>query len=55
MGVRALVLSPTRELALQTLKFAKQLGHFMDLRSVLLVGGESMDEQFSAVATNPDM
>lgn len=27
-GVRALILSPTRDLALQTLKFAKDLGRF---------------------------
>lgn len=27
-GVRALILSPTRDLALQTLKFTKELGHF---------------------------
>lgn len=27
-GVRALILSPTRDLALQTLKFAKELGRF---------------------------
>lgn len=27
-GVRALILSPTRDLALQTLKFAKELGKF---------------------------
>lgn len=28
-GVRALILSPTRDLALQTLKFTKELGRFM--------------------------
>lgn len=28
-GVRALILSPTRDLALQTLKFTKELGHLM--------------------------
>lgn len=28
-GVRALILSPTRDLALQTLKFTKELGRYM--------------------------
>merc|ERR1719464_890366 len=31
-GARALVLSPTRELALQTLRFAKDLGRFTGLK-----------------------
>lgn len=30
-GVRALILSPTRDLALQTLKFAQELGRFTGL------------------------
>lgn len=30
-GVRALILSPTRDLAIQTLKFTKELGHFTGL------------------------
>jgi ATP-dependent RNA helicase DDX54/DBP10 len=55
VGVRGLVLSPTRELALQTLKFAKELGKFTDLRFCLLVGGDSMEEQFAALAHNPDV
>eukprot|EP00624_Nannochloropsis_granulata_P006938 evm.model.NODE_5536_length_9577_cov_21.171974.4 len=37
MGARALILSPTRELAMQTVKFAKGLSHFTDLRVALLV------------------
>lgn len=45
VGARALVLSPTRELALQTLRFTKQLGKFMDLKSSLIVGGDSMEQQ----------
>jgi len=55
VGIRALILSPTRELALQTLKFAKELGKYTDLRLCLLVGGDSMDEQFAALAHNPDV
>ncbi|GER38746.1 dead box ATP-dependent RNA helicase [Striga asiatica] len=53
-GVRALILSPTRDLALQTFKFTKELGRFTDLRSSLLVGGDSMESQFEELAQNPD-
>jgi ATP-dependent RNA helicase DDX54/DBP10 len=49
------VLSPTRELALQTLKFGKDLGRHTGLRMCLLVGGDSMEEQFAALAANPDV
>ncbi|KAG5041860.1 hypothetical protein GLYMA_03G001200v4 [Glycine max] len=54
-GVRALILSPTRDLALQTLKFTKELGHFTDLRVSLLVGGDSMEIQFEELAQSPDI
>ncbi|XP_022749200.1 putative DEAD-box ATP-dependent RNA helicase 29 [Durio zibethinus] len=54
-GVRALILSPTRDLALQTLKFTKELGKFTDLRISLLVGGDSMESQFEELAMNPDI
>jgi ATP-dependent RNA helicase DDX54/DBP10 len=55
VGARAVVLSPTRELALQTFRFAKELGRFTGLRHALLVGGDSMEAQFEALATNPDV
>ena len=48
-------MSPSRELALQTLKVVKEMGKGTDLRAVLLVGGDSLDEQFSTVMQNPDM
>lgn len=54
-GVRALILAPTRDLALQTLKFTKELGRFTDLRISLLVGGDSMESQFEELAQNPDI
>ncbi|XP_063906529.1 ATP-dependent RNA helicase DDX54 [Zophobas morio] len=54
-GARALILSPTRELALQTLKFIKELGRFMGLKSAVILGGDSMDDQFSAIHGNPDI
>ena len=55
VGARALVLSPSRELALQTLQVVKELGRGTDLRSILLVGGDSLEEQFSVMANNPDI
>ena len=55
IGARALILSPARELALQTLQVVKELGRGTDLRSVLLVGGDSLEEQFAAMAGNPDI
>jgi len=54
-GARALVLAPTRELALQTLKFAKELGRFTGLRFSAVLGGEAMDKQFAAIHSNPDV
>ncbi|KAI9361159.1 hypothetical protein DFJ73DRAFT_814172 [Zopfochytrium polystomum] len=55
VGARGLILTPARELALQTLKFVKELGKHTDLRACMLVGGDSLDEQFAAVASNPDI
>lgn len=54
-GARALILSPTRELALQTLKFTKELGCFMNLRAAVILGGDNMDGQFYAMNENPDI
>lgn len=55
VGARALVLSPSRELALQTLKVVKELSKHTDLRSCMVVGGDGLEEQFGALASNPDM
>jgi ATP-dependent RNA helicase DDX54/DBP10 len=55
VGARALIMSPSRELALQTLQVVKDLGRGTDLRSVLLVGGDSLEEQFGSMANNPDI
>lgn len=55
VGARAIIMSPSRELALQTMKVVKELGKGTDLRSVLLVGGDSLEDQFGFMAENPDM
>lgn len=74
-GARALVLVPTRELALQVLKVGKDIarganrgaGHGKSatgddagtaseqLRWGLVVGGDSLEEQYNLMASNPDV
>lgn len=48
-------MAPSRELAIQTLKVAKEMCKGTDLRTALLVGGDSLEEQFGVVMQNPDM
>ncbi|KAK3049791.1 ATP-dependent RNA helicase dbp10 [Extremus antarcticus] len=55
VGARAAILSPSRELALQTLKVVKEMSRGTDLRTTLLVGGDSLEDQFSSMASNPDI
>ncbi|KAF8476918.1 P-loop containing nucleoside triphosphate hydrolase protein [Kalaharituber pfeilii] len=55
IGARALILSPSRELALQTLKVVKEFARGTDLKCVLLVGGDSLEDQFGFMAGNPDI
>ncbi len=54
-GARAVILSPTRELALQIFQVVKQLAKHTDLRMAVLVGGDSMEAQFAELAANPDI
>ncbi|KAJ1374021.1 hypothetical protein KIN20_036609 [Parelaphostrongylus tenuis] len=54
-GIRALLISPTRELALQTFKVVKELGRFTGLRCAILVGGDAIEDQFSTIHENPDI
>lgn len=39
----------------QTLKFVKELGKFTNLRSAVVLGGDAMESQFSALHSNPDL
>jgi ATP-dependent RNA helicase DDX54/DBP10 len=55
VGARCLVLSPSRELASQTLKFTKEFCKNTDLRAAVFVGGDNMEDQFNAIANNPDI
>ena len=54
-GTRALIMSPTRELALQTLKFTRDLGKFTGLKAATVLGGDSMEAQFAAIHEIPDI
>jgi ATP-dependent RNA helicase DDX54/DBP10 len=54
-GPRALVMSPTRELALQTFKFTKQLGKYTDLKAAVILGGDKIEDQFNIIHENPDI
>lgn len=54
-GSRALIMSPSRELAIQTLKVVKEFSRGTDLKAVLLVGGDSLEEQFGSMSANPDI
>lgn len=55
VGARALIIVPTRELALQTLGALKDIGRFSGLRNTLLVGGYGYEGQFESIASNPDV
>lgn len=54
-GCRGLVLSPTRELSLQTANFFRQYSAETGLRSASLIGGEPLPPQFDALTQNPDV
>jgi ATP-dependent RNA helicase RhlE len=54
-GPRALVLAPTRELALQIAATFDMLGDALGIRSVVLIGGESMGPQLAALQRRPDV
>ncbi|XP_067665938.1 ATP-dependent RNA helicase DDX54-like isoform X2 [Haliotis asinina] len=54
-GARAMIMSPTRELALQTLKFTKELGKYTGLKAAVILGGDRMENQFAALHENPDI
>ncbi|XP_055936152.1 ATP-dependent RNA helicase DDX54-like isoform X2 [Argiope bruennichi] len=54
-GARALIFSPTRELAMQTLKFTKELAINTGLKATLILGGDKIEDQFAAMHESPDI
>ena len=55
IGARGIILSPSRELAQQTFAVFKEFARGTDLRAVLLTGGDSLEDQFSMMMSNPDV
>ena len=54
-GIRALILTPTRELALQIDESFRTYGRHLPLRSTVVLGGVSMGAQIKALRRNPDV
>ncbi len=54
-GTRALILLPTRELALQTQKHFQQLAAFTYLKCGLIIGGEAYKHQVATLRKNPEV
>lgn len=55
VGARCVILSPTREIAIQTSLYFKQMSKNTDLTSVLITGGSDMENQFERLLLNPDV
>ena len=55
IGTRALIIIPTRELALQTLATVKTFTKGTDIRISLVAGGYGYEGQFESLASNPDI
>ena len=51
----AVILSPTRELSLQTLRVCRTLAALTNLKSIGINGGESMEKQFTLLSSRPDI
>ncbi len=54
-GVRGLILSPTREIALQTQAFLELFGRSRQLRASCIIGGVRMGPQVDALRGRPDI
>ncbi len=55
LPIRCLVLTPTRELALQVEEFVKTYGREKPVRSAVIYGGVGYDAQIAAVAAGPEI
>lgn len=54
-GVKAIILSPTRELAVQTYRVFIDLNKETKLKAICLLGGDALSKHFSQMHTNPDI
>jgi len=55
VGARTVILSPTREIALQTAFYFKKMTYNTDLTYVLITGGNDMENQYERLLLNPDV
>jgi ATP-dependent RNA helicase RhlE len=55
LPIRCLVLTPTRELAIQVEEFVKAYGGERPIRSTTIYGGVGYDAQFKAIAGGPEI
>ncbi|CAI5758803.1 unnamed protein product [Candida verbasci] len=54
-GVRSIIISPSRELAIQTYKQVKEFSRGTNLQSTVIIGGDSLEEDFGKMMTKPDI
>ncbi|KAL7556512.1 hypothetical protein ACA910_000975 [Epithemia clementina (nom. ined.)] len=54
-GVRGVILSPTRELSLQTLRVLQKMGAQTEFRFIGIHGSEGMEKQFALLSSQPDV
>jgi superfamily II DNA/RNA helicase len=54
-GTRALILLPTRELAIQTQKNVEKLAAFTRIKSGLIIGGEAFKHQIATLRKDPEI
>ena len=54
-ATRCLVISPTRELALQLDRHCRELARFTDITSLVIVGGEGLKPQQAKIRKNPEI
>jgi superfamily II DNA/RNA helicase len=53
-GTRALILAPTRELAIQILNHCMSLASYTDFKAGLIIGGEDFKKQLTLLRKNPE-
>ncbi|MDB5085921.1 MAG: hypothetical protein JWN30_2807 [Bacilli bacterium] len=54
-GIQVLVMTPTRELAIQVADEASRLGKFTRLRTLAIYGGQPIDRQIKTLRTHPQI
>jgi len=54
-GTRGLILLPTRELALQTVKTFEKLAKFTPIKCGIVIGGEAFKHQIASLRRNPEV